>query len=88
MTPAMADVLRKMAAVIWDSGAFDSTVPVRDLVEGAVRAALAAALESGWKLVPVEPTPEMLRDGAVHPEAWGPDIVYERMIAAAPRWEP
>lgn len=47
------------------------------------------AIPEGWRLVPVEPTPEMVRAGwKHHPSAFGDEFVpamYRAMLAAAPR---
>jgi hypothetical protein len=41
--------------------------------EGAVRAALAAIEREGWKVVPVEPTEEMIEAGLPHLYRYHPD---------------
>jgi hypothetical protein len=46
-----------------------------------LRAALSAAAERGWKLVPVEPTEEMQHAGA---RVFTMAKVYSAMIAASP----
>ena len=53
-------------------------------IDDALRTALAQHREQqGWKRVPVEPTPEMLK---APPNAWEADakITYAAMLAAAP----
>lgn len=51
-----------------------------------VRAALSAALDAGWQLVPKEPTEEMLKAGDIEIDISGAcDEVYRAMLEKAPK---
>lgn len=51
----------------------------------AMRAALSAALERGWKLVPVEPTDAVLYAAHAWLRSWADaSAAYRAMIAASP----
>jgi hypothetical protein len=90
----MKDVIEAMVE------AYKNTIKVstdsqKDWDEGPMRAALSAALERGYRLVPVEPTIEMLADGnepmaalelqhGIFISDGVPVDVYRAMIAASP----
>lgn len=38
----------------------------------------------GWKLVPIEPTPEMVNAPNTIIQAYGARLIYQRMLEAAP----
>ncbi|CAO3447946.1 hypothetical protein [Azospirillum argentinense] len=57
-------------------------------IEAAARAVPPAGVPEGWKLVPVEPTPEMLDAGVeagvgAAPSPWCPEV-YRALLSAAP----
>jgi hypothetical protein len=55
-----------------------------DVERWAASHAGPAAEPTGWKLVPVEPTPEMCAAPSTVIQAYGARLIYERMLAAAP----
>ncbi|MES2942957.1 MAG: hypothetical protein V4772_08840 [Pseudomonadota bacterium] len=51
----------------------------------------AQAVPAGWKLVPIEPTEEMIKAGLFpkHRDGYDPEIdAYKAMLAAAPEFKP
>ena len=75
-------------ARLW-AGAWDKANSVeRDAGVFVAQAALAAAdkvtADKGWKLVPIEPTEEMIDAGWIDKEDVDPDDIYGAMLAAAP----
>ncbi|HBA3815031.1 TPA: hypothetical protein J5U00_000180 [Escherichia coli] len=47
----------------------------------------APVIPDGWKLVPIEPTPEMINSAISDNETGSVSEIYELMIAAAPQQE-
>jgi hypothetical protein len=47
-------------------------------------AAPQPAVPQGYKLVPIEPTPEMVNAPSTIIQAYGAKLIYQRMLAAAP----
>lgn len=75
------------------------TETTQKIADAAYAAGLAAGVPEGWKLVPVEPTPEMIgamaceeATGKINHEPTvgmaGAENAYAAMIAAAPEPKP
>ena len=64
-----------------DNAAVDMAALLQELI-----AEQPASVPDGWKLVPVEPTPEMQKAGAGVPlnKAARHNVIYREMLAAAP----
>ena len=48
----------------------------------------AQGVPDGWKLVPIEPTDEMVRVAELADEFYAVEIIYSAMVAAAPEFKP
>lgn len=91
----MKDMLEAMSAAFagkagwapWDAiqecATDGESVMGRKEFRESMRAALSAALERGYRLVPVEPTEDMI-DAAIHGSIASYSDVYRAMIAASP----
>lgn len=88
---AMAAGIAERGHVAWESLTEGEKIAARE----TVRAALGAAEALGWKLVPVEPTPEMVMAGGdieLESEShflWEENALacYRAMLAASPSIE-
>jgi hypothetical protein len=67
----------------------DDNYPMARRDYETIRAALQQpSVSAGWKLVPIEPTKEMVQEGEeAECEEMGMEFVYKAMIAAAPTYD-
>lgn len=88
MTP-MTDVIRLMAEAMEAADRVEGR-RFTEYCQAMVRAALRAAEDAGWKLVPMEATEEMIdATGAqAEPLRLSMGKFWKEMARAAPRWEP
>lgn len=81
----MKDVIEAMQQAVAGAHAREGHGIGRSTCEAIVRAALSAALERGYRLVPVEPSEEMFSAGdQADEEACSVATIYRAMIAASP----
>jgi hypothetical protein len=90
--PDLLDALRQIAAYPVHRAEEISIDGARAIARAAIAAAEAAqptAVPDGWKLVPVEPTDEMLAAGSEQDQQFYDHarFVYRAMLAAAPKPE-
>ena len=71
----------------WDRCEKSASIAIAALRTEVSRLATGRETPDGWKLVPVEPTPEMVKAGYLHKhrDAYDPEAdVYRAMLATAP----
>jgi hypothetical protein len=81
MSESVIDRMTRSIWKDWDAGGYPNGY---DELRGQVRAALAAAEEAGWVLVPKEPTEEMGRAGKGSGGFMAPEA-YRAMLEKAPK---